>query len=121
MQEKKIFCHWDLLRFLNKTHLKDKDGSYCTLSVTGSDNNELMIFLSKTQPGRGYQVEVKKCKENGAYVPHKDDKVKSFDDHKTYIVFYFTSFENALDFVDYLGYRHKEYQVRPTKPVQYAE
>ena len=42
--EKKLFCHWDLVRFVQEERLKEEDGTFWTLSVTDGGKIELMIF-----------------------------------------------------------------------------
>lgn len=45
--QKKIFCHWDLVRFVSEKNLQKDDGTFWTLSVTDGNKLEFMIFLGK--------------------------------------------------------------------------
>ena len=118
-QPKILFCHWDLLRFLEEKHLQNDDGSYRTLSVTGSGEEEFQLFLDKTDTG--YDVTVIKCPENGTYSPKEDDNVVSFKETNEKAVFHFNDFNTAHKFLDLLGYRHQEYEVRPVRPINYVQ
>ncbi len=42
--QKKLCCHWDLVRFVSEKHLQEDDGTFLTLSVTEGNKLELMIF-----------------------------------------------------------------------------
>ena len=41
----RLFCHWDLVRFVKESHLQKEDGTFLLLSVTDGNQLELMIFL----------------------------------------------------------------------------
>lgn len=114
--EKKVYCHWDLVRFISEKHLKQEDGSFLTLSVTDGVKYELMIFLGKTDSN--YEVRVYKCESNGKYVPHETDRVKSFEENDECATFFFDKFEDAHEFTDMLGYFHQEYKVRPYRKIE---
>ena len=115
--EKKLFCHWDLVRFITEEHLKQEDGTYLTLSVTNGDKVELMIFLGKDEASSDYEVRVYKSKPTDKYVPDKYDEVKRFEENDEYATFFFEKFEQAHHFTDLLGYVHPEYQERPCREI----
>lgn len=106
-----IFCHWDLLRFLEQKHMVNDNGEDMTLSVTAAGDMECKLFLKKHDTG--YDVTVIKCEENGNYTPHEDDNVDSYEENNEQAVFHFKDFDKARSFLDNLGYFHKEYAVRP--------
>jgi len=123
--EKKIYCHWDLVRFITEDHLK-KDGSFRTMSVTHTIQKknketvsyEMMIFLGKSDSGNEYEVRVYKSKPDDKYVPKEQDKVKRYEENDEFATFYFNDFEKAHEFVDCLDYRHPEYKARPMEVIE---
>ena len=44
---KKVYCNWDLIRFVSEEVLMQEDGTFLTLSVIKDETTELMIFLGK--------------------------------------------------------------------------
>ena len=114
---KKLFCHWDHVRFVTEEHLKQEDGTFLTLSVTNGNELEYMIFLGKDDSTSEYEVRVYKCKSTDKYVPHKYDDVKRFEENDEYDSFFFDEYENAHDFADWIGYRHPEYKARPVREI----
>lgn len=113
----KVYCHWDLIRFIGKNHLiHQEDGSDLTLSVIDGENDELMIFLEKN--GSEYEVRVYKDSPDNKYVPHKKDNVKHYEENDEYATFLFDTYGKARDFVDYLGYHHAEYKQRPVQTIK---
>ena len=115
--EKKLFCHWDLVRFVTEENLKQEDGTFLTLSVIDGDKVELMIFLGKDDSTSDYEVMVYKSKPNDKYVPHEYDEVKRFEENDEYATFFFEKFDQAHDFTDMLGYAHPEYKERPCRKI----
>lgn len=113
--ERKVFCHWDLVRFIKEEVLKQDDGTFLTLSVTHGEKVELMIFLGKDDSTSDYEVRVYKGKPTDKYVPHKYDEVKRFEENDEYATFFFQEFDQALHFTELLGYVHPEYQGRPCR------
>lgn len=111
--EKTLYCHWDLVRFVEEKHLKQEDGTFLTLSVTDGDKLEYMIFLGKDDATSEYEVRVYKCKPDDEYVQHEGDDVKHFEENDEYIAFFFDNYDQAHHFVEWLPYWHSEYYVRP--------
>ena len=107
---KKLFCHWDLVRFVSESHLVGKDGTIFTLSVTEGKDIELMIFLEKDEKSSNYEVRVYKSKPTDIYIENDMDKVLRYEETDEYDTFFFEKFEDAHFFVDMLGYIHKEYK-----------
>lgn len=116
--EKKIYCHWDLFRFLEEKHMNEGD---VTISLSDTGNLELMVFLAKKVESEEYEVRVYKYKETDEYVPHKEDNIKSFEENDEYITFIFNDFESARDFVDFLPYHHYEYKTRPIRAIEKSD
>ncbi len=115
--ERKLFCHWDLVRFISEEHLKEDDGTFLTLSVTEGKESELMIFLGKDDSNSGYEVRVYKNKPSDIYVPKQDDDVKKYEENDEYATFFFDEYEKAQRFTDFLGYTHPEYRIRPVRKI----
>ena len=113
----KLFCHWDLVRFVSEEHLKQDDGTFLTLSVTDGDKLELMIFLSKDDSNSGYEVKVYKSEPSDKYVPNECDNVKRYEENDEYATFFFDKYEQAHSFVDSISYMHPEYKTRPVKEI----
>lgn len=116
--EKKLYCHWDLIRFVSENHLIQEDGSFLTLSVINDKCTELMIFLGKNDSNNDYEVRVYKNNKNDRYVPHKFDNIKDYSENGEYATFFFKEYEQAHEFVNNLGYIHKEYKIRPTRKIE---
>ena len=114
--ERKIYCHWDLVRFVTKEHLS-KDYGY-TLSVTVNSQYELMIFLGLSEDGSEYEVRVYKSEPTDKYVPNKYDKVVRFEENDEYITFYFDNYEDANGFAYLLCHIHPEYKKRPVRRIK---
>lgn len=113
---KKLYCHWDLVRFVKEEHILKDEGRI--LSVTESNKYELMIFLKKTDDGSGYDVRVHKARPTDKYVPHKyGDKVRRVEENDEYATFFFDDFNSARDFASRVLYLHKEYRARPVKEI----
>jgi len=115
--EKKLFCHWDLVRFVSEKHLKQDDGTFFTLSVTDGENFEFMIFLGKDDSNSDYEVRVYKSEPSDKYVPNEYDNVKRYEENDEYASFFFDEYEKALRFVDFLTCIHPEYKVRPIRRI----
>lgn len=116
--EKKIYCHWDICRFVTEEHVL-QDGGY-TLSVTESNKYELMIFLGKSDNGCEYEVRVYKAASTDKYVPHEfDDKVKRHQENDEYVTFFFENFKDALEFVTVVIYVHEEFKRRPVEEIKH--
>lgn len=111
----KLFCHWDLVRFVSKEHLKQDNGTFLTLSVTDGGKLELMIFLGKGD--FDYEVRVYKSKPSDKYVPNNHDNVKRYEENDEYATFFFDEYEQANNFTDLIGYMHPEYKTRPVKKI----
>lgn len=111
----RLFCHWDLVRFVQEEHLKQDDGTLRTLSVINSAKDELMIFLGKDKDSSEYEVLVYKNESTDKYVPLEEDNVKRYEENDELATFFFDEFDPARDFVDWLGYNHPEYRVRPVE------
>lgn len=92
MNKKKIYCHWDIIRFLEE----EKVSNDCiTLEhIEGETHYDLMVYLYKE--GDKYLVDV-----------YKSENENDFDR------FSFDDFREARDFVYYLPYKHPEYKERP--------
>ena len=93
--EKKVFCHWDLVRFVSEKHLKRDDGVFWTLSVT---------------EGNEYEPTDK-------YVENKFDDVSHYEENDEFATFFFDTFEKAHDFVQLKIYMHPEYKHRPVQKI----
>lgn len=115
--EKKLFCHWDLVRFVLKTHLQKEDGTFLTLSVTEGDKFELMIFLGKDDSNSGYEVRIYKNEPSDTYVPHKYDNMSRYEENDEYATFFFENYEDAHRFAQMVGYWHPEFKKRPIKKI----
>lgn len=112
--EKKLYCHWDLVRFVREDHLI-KEGKGLTLSLVDENKKELLIFLEKDDSNSCFEVRVYKAKPTDKYIPHASDNVERYEENDEYATFIFDEFESAKEFVDTLSYRHKEYCKRPCK------
>ena len=113
--EKKLFCHWDLFRFLEEEHIINEN---ITVSIIETGDLELMIFLAKQEESLNeYEVRVYKTENTGKYIPFEEDNVKSIEENDEYITFIFNDFKSAHNFVDWLPYNHPEYRERPTRPI----
>ena len=115
--EKKLFCHWDLVRFVSEEHLQQDDGTLLTLSVAEGEKLELMIFLGKDDSNSGYEVRVYKNEPGDKYIPNEDDKVSRYEENDEYATFFFDEYEDAHRFTYLLGYLHPEYKKRPVKKI----
>lgn len=115
--EKKIFCHWDLVRFVSKENLKQEDGTFLTLSVTNG-KLEYMMFLGKSDSDSEYEVRIYKSKPNDKYIPNEHDNVKRYEENDEFVTFYFDEYEDAHEFIDWIPYNHCEYKVRPSRPIK---
>ena len=93
--ESVVYCHWDLLRFMNETEISEKNN---TLSLVAEGELELMIFLSKKNEGQGYEVRVYKTE-------------MEFDE------FSFDDFGSAREFMENIPYEHPEYEERPARKI----
>lgn len=111
----KIFCHWDLVRFVKEKHLKNDDGTFLTLSVTNGRNLELMIFLGKDESDSYYEVRVHKNEPEDKYIPNEYDKVTRYEENDEYATFFFEEYDDACCFIELLGCAHPEYRKRPVK------
>ncbi|MCM1216011.1 MAG: hypothetical protein NC548_16000 [Lachnospiraceae bacterium] len=92
-----IWCHWDLVRFLNEDHVKD--------NVIGVSDNR------KTTTGRDALVDFR------IYLFKSDDKfeVDIFTTDADKDNFKFNTFDKARDFADSIPYKHPEYSERPSR------
>lgn len=115
--EKKLFCHWDLVRFVSEGKLNQGDGTFLTLSVTDGYNLELMIFLGKDDSNSGYEVRVYKSEPSDKYVPNEYDNIKRYEENDDYATFFFDEYEKAHDFTVLIGYMHPEYRKRPVQKI----
>jgi len=115
--DKIMFCDYDIVRFITKSHLVAKDGSFMTMSVTTEKNLELMIFLGENETGDGYEVRVYKNKPTDKYRPHQSDEVISYEENDEYAKFIFDAYYKARDFVYTLSYHHSEYNIRPVRKI----
>lgn len=116
--ERKLYCHWDLCRFVTEEHLI-RDGGY-TLSVTDSNKYELMIFLGKADNSSGYEVRVYKARPTDKYVPHEfDNKVRRYEENDEYVTFFFDDYASAHEFTTLVMYMHKEFKTRPVQEIKH--
>jgi hypothetical protein len=92
MDKQKVYCHWDLIRFISEEALE----KYCVSveDVMGKSHFELMIYLYKD--GKKYTIQI-----------HKSEKEKDFD------LYTFDSLDDLKDFFESLFYKHPEYKERP--------
>lgn len=93
MNKEKIYCHWDIVRFLKEEQIPDN----CCVAlehVEGESEYDLMIYLYKE--GDKYLVDV-----------YKSEDENDFDR------FPFDDFVKARVFVDNLPYKHPEHRGRP--------
>ena len=114
--QKKLLCHWDMVRFISENCLKQNDGTFLTLSVTGN-GYEYMIFLGKDDSNSCYEVRIYKNKLTDKYVPHPLDKVSRYEENDEYATFFFDNYENAHSFTDMIQYFHSEYRIRPVREI----
>ena len=115
--EKKLFCHWDLVRFVSESHLQKEDGTFLTLSVSEGNKFELMIFLGKDDSNSCYEVRVYKSEPSDTYVPNKYDNVSRYEENDEYATFFFENYEHAHNFTQMVGYLHPEYKKRPVREI----
>lgn len=113
----KIFCHWDLVRFVSEKHLQEDDGTFLTLSVTDGDKLEFMIFLGKDDSNSCYEVRVYKNAPSDKYVPNEYDNVIRYEENDEYATFFFDKYEHAQNFTQLIGPVHPEYKKRPVKKI----
>ena len=116
----KAYCHWDLIRFIKESDLI-QDGKFMTLSVTDGTQYELMLFLGKDDTGKFFEVRVDKTEPSQVYVKSEQDKVLFYDENDEYATFQFENYEDALEFLDTISYRHDEYTTRPMKEIKKEE
>lgn len=114
----KLYCHWDLVRFVCEEHLVTKEGQNLTLSVIEGEKLELMIFLEKDESTSSYEVRVYKASADDKYIPNEFDNVSGYEECDEYATFFFVDFEKAQNFVWLLGYVHSEYKVRPVQRIE---
>lgn len=115
--KEKLFCHWDLVRFVSESHLQKDEGTFLILSVTDGEKLELMIFLGRDDSNSCYEARVYKNEPNNKYVPNKYDKVSHYEENDIYATFFFDDYEAARDFIKTLSYNHPEYKKRPLRPL----
>ena len=116
--KRKIYCHWDICRFVTEEHLL-KDGGY-TLSVTESNKYEIMIFLGKNDDGSGYEVRVYKAHPTDKYVPHEfDNNVTRYEENEEYVAFFFEDYASANEFITLVIHVHKEFRRRPVREIKH--
>ena len=101
--QKKLCCHWDLVRFVSEKHLQEDDGTFLTLSVTEGNKLELMIFLGKDDSNSGYEVRVYKNEPGDKYVPNENDKVSRYEENDEYALSYISA--NPEDYEDTKDYK----------------
>ena len=92
MDKEKIYCHWDIIRFLKEEQVSNK--CIALEHVGGKVHYDLMVYLYKE--GEKYLVDI-----------YKSEDENDFDR------FLFDDFREVRDFVDYLPYKHPEYKERP--------
>lgn len=109
----KLFCHWDLVRFITEKQLQKYNGEVLTLSVTDGNDRECMIFLEKAESDLGYEVRVYKKDKNDTYVPNEYDQVRKYEENSEYVTFFFDEYADAIIFISMLDYLHPEYKERP--------
>lgn len=115
--QEKIFCHWDLVRFVSEKNLQKDDGTFWTLSVTDGNKLEFMIFLGKDDSNSCYEVRVYKSEPGDKYVPNKYDKVSRYEENDEYATFFFDKYEDANSFTEMVGCLHPEYKKRPVQEI----
>ena len=115
----KLFCHWDLIRFVGEEHILTKEGKNLTLSVTDGGEIEYMIFLEKDESNSIFEVRVYKAKSDDKYIPNEYDEILRYEECDEYATFFFNDYEKARNFVYLLGYVHSEYKVRPVKKIEW--
>ena len=115
--QKKLLCHWDLVRFVSEKHLQKEDGTFMILSVTDGDQFELMIFLGKDDSNSGYEVRVYKNEPTDNYIQNEYDNVSRYEENDKYASFFFEEYENALNFTKSIAYVHPEYKKRPVRKI----
>ena len=97
MNKQKVYCHWDLVRFISEEALEE----HCVSveDVMGTSHFELMIYLYKD--GKKYIIQI-----------YKSEKENDFD------LYTFDSLNNLKDFWESLFYKHSEYKERPYVKVE---
>ena len=115
--QEKIFCHWDLVRFVSEKTLQKDDGTFWTLSVTDGNKLEFMIFLGKDDSNSCYEVRDYKSEPGDKYVPNKYDKVSRYEENDEYATFFFDKYEDANSFTEMVGCLHPEYKERPVQEI----
>ena len=118
--ENKVYCHWDLIRFIREEDLI-QDGKFLTLSVSEGLELELMLFLGKDDTGKFFEVRVYKAEPSQVYVKNVNDKVLFYDENNEYASFQFENYDDALDFLDTISYRHDEFTTRPVRKIEKKE
>lgn len=113
----KIYCHWDLVRFVTEKNLQCDDGTFRTLSVTDGGIHAFMIFLERANSISDYEVKVYKVHPKDKYIPNANGKIKYYEENDEYISFFFINFELAIRFTANIGYTHPEYRERPIREI----
>ena len=113
---KKLFCHWDLVRFIPEECIVERG---FTISLTDGHNLEFMIFLGRADNNSEYEVKIYKNRPDDKYVPSKlDNNIKRYEENDKYTIFFFDDYAFANQFVSLVGYAHPEYQVRPVREIE---
>lgn len=117
--DKKIYCHWDLCRFLSEEHLLEDDCLHTISVIDIIENNkvELMIFLGKDEQSSDYEVRIYKLRETDKYIKNKRDKSKRCEENDEYVRFFFEEFDLARDFLNMFSILHPEFKMRPLKKI----
>ena len=115
--QEKIFCHWDLVRFVSEKTLQKDDGTFWTLSVTDGNKLEFMIFLGKDDSNSCYEVRVYKSEPGDKYVPNKYDKVSRYEENDEYATFFCEKYKDANSFTEMVECLHPKYKERPVREI----
>ncbi len=113
--DNKVLFPYDFIPFLREENLISKDNEPLTISISSPTNEELMVYLKKDEETSLFVAYVYKTKKCDKFEPHKFDVIKRFEENNEYLTVYFDKFLNAINFLEFLPYRHPDYKYRPQK------
>ena len=111
--KEKVYCKLGFLRSVNEKTVSNADGSFKTLSITGTSAYEMMIFIERKNKQSDYAVKIYKCEPKNIFIPSIRDRFTRCNIGPLYDSFFFENFEDAKMFIINLGDNHREYERRP--------
>lgn len=111
---RKIYCSTNLFLYVTEQYFLKNRGY--TISLTRSNNYEIMIFLARLEDKLEYEVRVYKASPKDRYIPNKyDSKIKRYEENDQYVSFFFHNFNDAHKFITISLYLHEEFEKRPIR------